>query len=342
MEVKIMLWISLVSYFILAGGLDYLSDKLSGYIDLLDKKTNVSGAFLGGVLLAAVTSLPELFTSISATLFLHQKDLVVGNILGSNLFNLLVIGGCLILFSKIFINSKIEYKSHNYTFLGLAIIYGLICYGLFIPNSMQLIIGPINLICPLALIIYGLIIYFQPKEIEKIDSEGSKDISNLTIKQILTRFSIYAILLVIISIVITYVTDILGQELGLNATVAGALFLAIATSLPELVSCISLCKRNNFNAAFGDILGSCLFNFCIIGISEFLSFDGSLISQSNTDAKYMSILAIICIIAIYLLLTFKRFIFDKKEPSKNNTWFQILSIIIGIICFSGYLIFLII
>ena len=207
---------------------------------------------------------------------------------------------------------------------------------------MQLIIGPISLICPLALIIYGLIIYFQPKEIEKIDSEGSKDISNLTIKQILTRFSIYAILLVIISIVITYVTDILGQELGLNATVAGALFLAIATSLPELVSCISLCKRNNFNAAFGDILGSCLFNFCIIGISEFLSFDGSLISQSNTDAKYMSILAIICIIAIYLLLTFKRFIFDKKEPSKNNTWFQILSIIIGIICFSGYLIFLII
>ena len=92
----------IIIYVVLAGGLVFLSDKLGNYIDLLDKKTKISGAFLGGVLLAAVTSLPELFTSISATLFVHEKDLVIGNVLGSNLFNLSVLGFCLLVFFKLF------------------------------------------------------------------------------------------------------------------------------------------------------------------------------------------------------------------------------------------------
>ena len=60
-----------VLYFILAGALVFLSNKLGQYIDLLDKKTKVSGAFLGGVLLAAVTSLPELFTSFSSIILFN-------------------------------------------------------------------------------------------------------------------------------------------------------------------------------------------------------------------------------------------------------------------------------
>ena len=76
-----------VIYILLALGVIVFSVKLSFYVDELDKKTNVSGAFLGGVMLAAVTSLPELFTSIASTIFLDDVNLVYGNILGSNIFN---------------------------------------------------------------------------------------------------------------------------------------------------------------------------------------------------------------------------------------------------------------
>ena len=61
---------SYLAFFVLAAAILFLSVKLSEYVDLLDKSTKVSGAFIGGVLLAAVTSLPELFTSISAVLFI--------------------------------------------------------------------------------------------------------------------------------------------------------------------------------------------------------------------------------------------------------------------------------
>lgn len=60
-------------------------------MDIIDKRTSISGAFIGGVILAAITSLPELFTSISATALLGQPELVIGNILGSDIFNTAVL-----------------------------------------------------------------------------------------------------------------------------------------------------------------------------------------------------------------------------------------------------------
>lgn len=340
-----------VLYFILAGALVFLSNKLGQYIDLLDKKTKVSGAFLGGVLLAAVTSLPELFTSFSSIILFNEKELVIGNVLGSNLFNVLVLGGCLIIFFNTFRKSKIDYKSHFSTFLGLGIIYGLMCYGTFVPREFQPQpeSWPINFICVFILITYGLIVFFQPKQEEK-EEEEKEDVSPLSVKQIVIRFTICATLLVGISILITYVTTLLQDELHLDATFAGALFLAIATSLPELVSCATLCKKGNFNAAFGDILGSCLFNFCIIGLGELISFDGSLLSQviyngtalkdqAVYDAVKMTILAIITLVFIFILLIVKKNISDKK-PNEKLTWFNVLTIIIGLIATSGYLIYL--
>ena len=79
--------LSIFVYLVVAALVVFFSIKLSDYVDLLDKKTNLSGALIGGILLAAVTSLPELFTSITSTIFLGNNSYVMGNILGSDIFN---------------------------------------------------------------------------------------------------------------------------------------------------------------------------------------------------------------------------------------------------------------
>ena len=76
----------IIGYLILAVIVMGFSIQLSNYVDIIDKRTSISGAFIGGVILAAITSLPELFTSISATALLGQPELVIGNILGSDIF----------------------------------------------------------------------------------------------------------------------------------------------------------------------------------------------------------------------------------------------------------------
>ena len=107
-----MMWVGI--YAALAVCVVFLSIKLANYVDLIDKKTDMSGAFIGGVILAAVTSLPELFTSISAVLFVKQPDLVMGNILGSNLFNMCIFGGAALIAAKSLCKATIG-KSHTIT-----------------------------------------------------------------------------------------------------------------------------------------------------------------------------------------------------------------------------------
>ena len=95
--------LSVILYLVLAALIVTLSMKLSDYVDLLDRTTDISGAFLGGVMLAAVPSLPEL---VSASSLLRKSNInaMVGDIVGSNLFNftILVVADLLMLHQSIY------------------------------------------------------------------------------------------------------------------------------------------------------------------------------------------------------------------------------------------------
>ncbi|MFR5527609.1 MAG: sodium:calcium antiporter, partial [[Clostridium] innocuum] len=89
-------------------------------------------------------------------------------------------------------------------------------------------------------------------------------------------FICYSVGLVMVSILLTTVTDRLAEELQLGATVAGAIFLGVATSLPELSASVNLVRIGNFNASFGNIVGSNLFNFIILCFADVLFTQGSI------------------------------------------------------------------
>ena len=120
----------LLEYVVAAALVVFASIKASRYIDLIDKTTKLSGAFLGGVLLSAVTSLPELFTSLSATVFLHKPALCIGNILGSDLFNIAMLSTLAVLFIRSFRNVPIA-RGNVIVSLYLIVIYGVLMLDYF-------------------------------------------------------------------------------------------------------------------------------------------------------------------------------------------------------------------
>ena len=273
----IFLWILL--YLVIATAVVFLATKLSKYVDMLDKKTNLSGALLGGVLLAAVTSIPELFTSISAIFILpgaESSAMVIGNILGSDLFNAFVLAVTFIIFYKKFRDVKID-KGHISTTVTLIIFYLLIAYATLMPDSWQLRIGgAVNVVSVILFVGYlisvKLINVNNTVESEEDAKESGEEVITLTVKQIVLRFIALAVLLVGFSIAITYVTDIIADTLSLGKTFAGALFLGVATSLPEVSATIALCKLGNINAAIGNIVGSNTFNFIILVLADIVSW----------------------------------------------------------------------
>lgn len=262
-----------IEYLVLALFVVLLAVRLSYYVDALDKKTNLSGAFIGGVLLAAVTSLPELFTALTAVLGLDRPQLVQGDILGSNVFNLCVIGGLLLFYNRDYMRCKLS-NSHKSTLLyGLAM-YACAFVAIVKPIEINLGLINVNLMTILIAIIYAINVKFMKND-ESAENENEDDCP-LSIKQVVIRFVLFSILLVAVSVMLTHVTDQISHELKLGSTVAGAVFLGIATSLPELSASVNLVRIKNYNASFGNIVGSNLFNFTILCFADILYAKGSI------------------------------------------------------------------
>lgn len=255
-------------YFLSGALLVYFSIKCADYVDLLDKKTNLSGAFIGGVILAAVTSLPELVTSISSIYVVKNAELIIGNVLGSNVFNLCIFGGATALSVKAFSKAGVG-KSHIVTLICTIVADVLLLATLLLdPQITRIPVLNVNIASIVILVIYFISLKFLSND----DCQNDEDESSpLTVKQIVTRFIFMSLGLVAMSIVVTYFTDIIQEKLNLGASLAGAIFLGVVTSLPELSSSIALVRKRNFNAMVGNVVGSNMFNFTIFSIADFMA-----------------------------------------------------------------------
>lgn len=260
-----------VLYLLLALPVIFLSMRLSACVDELDRRTGLSGAFLGGVMLAAVTSLPELFTSLSSVAFLAEPKMVLGNILGSNLFNTAALSlVALLMFGRV----RRAYLSaeHRLTWGLTLVVYGLL--AAVAVGRLDFYWWGLNVASWLILLLYAVGLWGLAGDNEADGESAESD--GQTVGVLLGKFALLAVLLVLISIALTVVTERLRRAYGLDASVAGALFLGMATSLPELVSTCALLRLGNFNAAMGNILGSNLFNCAILSAADLLYVFGTI------------------------------------------------------------------
>ena len=140
---------------------------------------------------------------------------------------------------------------------------------LFVP--LKWLFGYFNPVSLLIIAVYVISIIKTPK-IEEAEEEEEKE-SKITLKTAVILFVVFAVVLVAASIFLTYLTDGISEKYNLGASFGGALFLGVATSLPELTSTINLARKRNFQAAYSDLIGSCIFNFLILTFSDALSFD---------------------------------------------------------------------
>lgn len=304
-------WLVYIGYIAMVAIIVTLSVKLGKYVDIMDAKSNISGAFIGGVLLAAVTSLPELFTSLSAVWIVKENSMIIGNILGSDLINLAFFGVILLIFGRGL--KKARFNTFYYTALAVMCgMYALVAIGLYFAEYMQF--TWFSVVSPAILLLYVLFVSRMPKTSEA-DEEKSDD--GLTLKQAVIRFAICAVVLIGASIAMTYLTDMVADKLNLGKTFAGALFLGVATSLPELISSVTLCYRGNYNAAAGNIIGSNIFNFTILFVADVFSFmpNGSGIYILNTDSKWLLILGVIATATTLGMLLVK-----NKFGGKTALW----------------------
>lgn len=308
----------LVLFLFLAGLTVFLSFKLSYYADLLNKTTNISGVFIGGILLAGITSLPEFVTCLSS-IFLNNPYLAIGDILGSNFFNISI----MCLFDILFIKTMF----YNYTKNKYYIIYLLLIINYFI---MYLFMGGIfnlelfNIGIPSFIIIISYIIYLKKAQ----EKDSKKEIIK-TKEHVLLKFLFVGILMVIVSIFLTLIVNLIADK---NPNVAssfiGAILLGITTSMPEVITFIALIKMKSFDLALSDIIGSNLFNLLILAIGD--------IFLKNKEIYYFVDKESMFLLIFGLILTILSFYQNNRKVVKNKLVYIIPSLM-GILLYIYYI-----
>ena len=289
-----------LAYLIVAAGVVWFSVKASAYVDLLDQKTSLSGAFIGGIMLSAVTSLPELFTSISATVLIGEPGLCLGNILGSDLFNMAMLACFLRMFTRTFGKASLSASHRVVTLFVFA------CYVLLILDWLDILnihILSVSLTSVCIVILYVLSVRYMSAE-DGTEEEEEADTSPLTVKQDAIRFVAVSIGIVALSIIITYITDAISIRLNLGQGMAGALFLGIATSLPEAASTVTLLRMGNVDIAFGNIVGSNIFNFIIMAVVDIL-YHGSVYDFSDPQTVVLMLCGAAALPVMWLMMKFR-------------------------------------
>ena len=291
-----------ILYLVVAALVTFMSIKASEYVDMLDKTTSLSGAFLGGILLSAVTSLPELFTSISSTLMLDQPGLCIGNILGSNIFNYAMLSFFILTAVAKFAKCSLS-KIHFVVAVSVVFMGGLILCNKY--GFLAFDIGNVSVTSILIILLYIVTVWIMYKMGGTSETEDDGEPVTLSRKQILTRFTVVSVGIVVFSIILTYITDELSVRLNLGKTVAGALFLGVATSLPETASTFTLFKIKNYNIAVGNIVGSCLFNFTILSVADFFYRGGGIYTIADTSTMNLIIFASVASVLACVMLKFR-------------------------------------
>ena len=283
----------IAEYIVVASLVVWLSVKASRYIDMLDKTTKLSGAFLGGVLLSAITSLPELFTSISATVLLHKPSLCIGNILGSDLFNIAVLALLGIVSIRGFRHARVS-RGNRMVTLFVLLVYVALILNWF--NLLNFEIATVNIVTLVIVVLYGVgVRYLAGENGEKCADEATE--VSLTVRQIVIRFTAASIGIVLLSVLMTYITDDLAAEYNIGMGMAGAIFLGVATSLPEVSSTVALMRMRCYDIAVGNIVGSNLFNFLVLCIADVLCVHRSVYDFTDTNVVNLLVFGTVATVA---------------------------------------------
>ena len=317
-------------YIVTVVAVVWFSILASRYIDMIDRSTRLSGAFLGGVLLSAITSLPELFTSISATVLIDNPSLCIGNILGSNLFNFGMLAVVILFFLRSFSRASLA-VSHRYVMLFLMMMYLATALNWKVMGDDNIILGGdnpwlyVSITSIIVAILYSLSVRFLAGDNGSSNEEADGEEVTLSLRAIVVRFVLASVGIIVASIILTYVTDDIATELNLGSGLAGALFLGVATSLPEVTSTISLFRMRNFDIAFGNIAGSNVFNFFVLAIADILYSGGSVYHFDDEKVIYLTVFGMASSALIYLMIRVR------------SAWMKALLAIGTVACYLAFL-----
>ena len=309
-----------VGIFLLIKGADYLVDGSSS----LAKRFGVSGLIIGLTVVAFGTSMPELVVNLVAA-FEGATEVAFGNIIGSNISNLLLVLGITASIYNIKVHYSTTWKEIPFSFLAVLTLF--ILANKFLIEGLEVFkltrIDGIILLLFFSIFIYYAFLVVRRSQAEKEEREIEVQKRNLFFTWLMILGG--AIALFIGGIWTVDGAVYIANQLGLSQFFISATIIALGTSLPELVTSIKAALKQEVDMAVGNIIGSNIFNILwilgitalihpipipsfinidiiILGIATIFLFVALLSNKKHQIERWQGILLVLAYIAYFIFL----------------------------------------
>jgi cation:H+ antiporter len=290
--------VALWSAFLVCSGIIVVCGTyLSRYGDVIAEKTGLGRAWIGLILMAGVTSLPELITGISSVTLANTPDIALGDIMGSCVFNLSLIALMDLLHGPKPLFSKCEHGHTLSAGIGVILI-GFAALSLLVHGHVPAL-GHVGLYTPAIILLYAVgirsVFLFEKKKLAAFAggiAEASR-YDQVTAREAVLKYSLNALVIVGAATALPFIGDRLAEETGLGRSFVGTVFIALTTSLPELVVSVAALRIGAADMAIANLFGSNLFNIFIIAIDDLFYTEGPLLSHVSLNHAVSGLMAVI-------------------------------------------------
>ncbi|MDD3374317.1 MAG: hypothetical protein PHY73_01155 [Candidatus Omnitrophica bacterium] len=284
-----------------AGLVIFSGIKLTKCADILSDRFSINKAWMGMILLGAITSLPEATASIASAAVIRAPNLAIGNIAGSVNFNLMIVVLMDFMYHRGSVTGQIQVKrTYEWSAVFYGILSSIVVIEIFLsPKTNLITFGPVSLGSILIVIFYFLGSKFIFKKKVKDTDSRIKHVVSVQDKILIFKMVAGALVVIFSGIWLSGICDQISSITGLGQTFVGTTFLGFVTSLPEIVVSLSALRMGAFDLAFGNIFGSNMVNLLILAVSDLFYIKGPIFADvSQTHILMMTLSVVLTTILI--------------------------------------------
>ena len=280
----------------------FSGSRLSRYGDILAGKSGLGRTWIGVVLMASVTSLPELITGLSSVTYAGVPDIAVGDALGSCAFNLLILALLDVLQRPLPLSTRAH---HGHTLsAGFGILLLCIASLGLTPQNRFLPIGWIGgsslLLLGVYLVAMRMIYMYEKKRVAAFARERSEEpgYDEIPMQSAVLNYALHAGIIILAASALPLVGKGIAESTALGQTFVGSFFIAASTSLPEVVVCLAALRMGAVDLAIGNLLGSNIFNVGLILVADDFFYTAGPILSSVDPSHVISAISAAAMSAI--------------------------------------------
>jgi cation:H+ antiporter len=310
--------------------------RLARYGDAIAEKTGLGRVWIGLVLIAFITTMPEMVTGVSSAALVASPDLALGTLFGSCCFNLSILAVLDVLHKPTPVLTEASSRhavSASWGTLLIAIAAGGIVSGGIFSSLSPGWVGMPSIIILLVYLVGMRQMFRLERSHQTLKQAASLQYSEIPTRRVYFRFGLVAAAVIAAGIWLSFIGDDIGRTTGWNATFVGSLFLAITTSAPELVVAIAALRLGAIDMTVADVLGANMLDIAVILPVDLAYRGGFLLSSVSSSHLITAAVVVIMNLLVIVALRLRR----KHKTFGVISWYG--PVLIGLFVFAAYALF---